>query len=125
MIREQVDITKNSQNEYGLVIDNSALLQTETVEYTTAQSGTVLVTGESGYLTEIRALVITTDGTSGEVKVGFDGGNFIKMYVSKQNQLSVTGINIRGNEGEDLKVWTTTGTDAVFIGVNYIQRKKL
>ncbi len=120
----EYDITMNSNNEYGIAIDNGALLDTKTVEYTSNQTGTVLINGVDGYLTEVRGLVIHTEATSGEVNIYFDSGNFIKLYASKDSQLSISNINIRGNEGENLKITTTTGANKVYIGINYIIRKR-
>jgi|GEM_PF-5964423 len=117
------DISNNNEKRYAIAVDSEAILKTFTAEYNSNQTAVEIITGVSGYVTEIRSIIIETEATSGEVSVFFTSGNLIKLYASKVNLLSVSGLNIKGNDGESIKLTTTTSTSKLYVAITYILRK--
>jgi len=118
-----VSVIKNEVNgRYSLVtnIDSSQCSFSE--EYSSAQTNLIVITPESGHNLAIHSVYCTTDGASGEVHLDFlsSGKKVFRMYVTKENVTGMSTLNIEGGVDESLTLTTTTGTDKVFILINYM-----
>lgn len=122
-IMREFDISNSNDKYFGIAVDTEAIVKTFTAEYNSNQTAVEIVAGVGGYITEIRGILIETEATSGEVSVFFTSGNLIKLYASKINLLNMSGVNIKGNDGESIKLTTTTSTNKVYIAVTYVLRK--
>ena len=68
-------------------------------------------------------MIIVTDASSGTVSLDFpnSGKKVARLYCSKENALQTTTLHIEGDVDEPLCLTTTTGSEEVFIAINYIE----
>jgi len=69
----------------------------------------------------VASVYVCGAGTTGEVALDFAAGNIevFRHYMTKYNQSYASDMHIEGAADGNLLLTTTTGTDAVFIAVNY------
>lgn len=121
----QVLATKNHKSEVVAIdVDGDSYKTSFSEEYSTAQTGTAIITPTSGYRVCVRNVHVATNGSTGDVKLDFltSGKKVSRLYVDKRNRDWFSLGCLAGNVDEPLSLTTTTGTDKVFILINYIER---
>jgi len=116
-------ITNELTDRVALVTDQASFYSTFSEEYTDNQTNLAIITPENGKKICVRQVIIVTDASSGIVSLDFltSGKKVARLYTSKENTLQVTDLHIGGDVNEPLSLNTTTGSEKVFIVVNYIQ----
>ena len=105
----------------SLVISRGGGKNTFTAEYAAAQMNTVIVNPGATQKVCVASVCCMGDGAAGEVAVNFATSaiKVFRHYMTKYNQSSAQDMHIEGAANENLQLTTTTGTDKVFIVVNY------
>ena len=105
----------------SLAISRGAGKNTFSEEYAASQTSTVLVNPAATQKVCVASVYICGDGTTGNayVHIQTSGTLVFKHYMTKYNQSFASDMHVEGRVGEDLLLTTTTGTDKVFIIVNY------
>lgn len=94
---------------------------TFTEEYTAAQTNTTIITPASGKKIDVVGVLIVTDATTGDVTLDFttSGIKVMRLYASAFARMVSDDMHVEGAIDEVLTLNTTTGTNNVFILVNY------
>jgi len=105
----------------SLAISRGAGKNTFTAEYTAAQTNTVIVNPSATQAVCIASVYVAGTGTTGVVSLDFatSGIKVFRHYMTRYNTSLGHDIHIEGDLDENLTLTTTTGTDTVFIVVNY------
>ena len=93
-------------------------------EFTSAQTSEVIITPTSGKKAIITGISLETNSNSGEIRVywGTSEELIAVVYVSRFGSICLPSIcNQNGAIDETVKITTTTGTDKVFVAINYIE----
>ncbi len=92
-----------------------------TKKYSTAQTATsVIAAPGAGKAIRVRAFLFVVDGSTGTIELNGEAGNTIGWQPANQfNALGLSSITNQVAENTAVSLTTTTGTDTVFIGVNY------
>lgn len=114
--------TKAARNN-GLLPQNiiSFAPLTFSQEYTTNQTGTLLITPRSIETIHVLGLYVVADIDVGEVDIDFitSGKKVLRMFTPRSQFIYIPTMNIWGNEGESLSLTSTTGNNELFVLVNY------
>jgi len=105
----------------SLVISRGGGKNTFTAEYAAAQTDTIIVDPGLTQKVCVASVCCMGDGAGGEVALDFTPSTIkvFRHYMTKYNQSSSQDMHIEGALDENLTLTTTTGTDKVFIVVNY------
>ena len=105
----------------GLITANDAGMNTFTAEYTSNQTNQDIITPSSGRKISIIGGLTCTTASSGEIKLDFPTSNkpIWRHYASKFSEAGAWKINITGQVDEPVRLNTTTGTENVFLMINY------
>ena len=118
---DDVDIIQNAGNgRFALITNTDSSQCSFSEEYSSAQTNLIIITPGAGKKLCIHGIYCTTDGAAGEIHLDFSGQKVFRMYVTKENSTGMSTLNIEGEIDESLTLTTTTGTDKVFILVNYM-----
>jgi len=105
----------------SLAISRGAGKNTFSQEYTAAQTNLVIINPAATQKVCVASVFVCGDGTAGIVSLDFatSGIKVFRHYMSKYAQSDAHDMHIEGAADENLQLTTTTGTDKVFIVVNY------
>jgi len=105
----------------SLSVSRGAGKNTFSQEYTTAQTNTVIIAIAGGRRLHVAGVYICGDGAAGVVSLDLaaSGIKVFRHYMTKYNQSSDLDMHMVGDIDDDLLLTTTTGTDKVFVIVNY------
>ena len=97
----------------------------KSAEYTANQTATSFVAAPGvGYRIAVKALAMTGDGTTGEAYLNGtkDGATIIigKIYMTKYNTIVTGNISVPLDENTAITLTSTTGTDKLFVQLNYV-----
>lgn len=100
--------------------------ETLTVEYDNDQSGGVILTPGAGKTLKVVGALISTEGTTGSVRVHFDDdeddqvNTVVELYAATAGSTGYVPLIMRGDRNATLKVSSTLGAgNNYFILVNY------
>jgi hypothetical protein len=120
-------ITKNQAEEYkALMVDTAMISSSFTAEYATEQTDVDIITPPSGYKICVREIFVHTNGNVGTLNLDFATSNIIidRVYFSVQSKNDTAGGHIAGAIDEPLTLNIAgTGTNKVFVRVNYVVHK--
>ena len=129
--RPYVVLTDGTNNlgtthDYGtdktsLAVSIEAGKNTFSEEYTTAQTATVIINPDSDKKVSVVGVSVGGDGAAGVVSLDFvtSGKKVFRHYMSKTSHTLSSTLHIVGAANENLSLTTTTGTDTIFVTVNY------
>lgn len=105
----------------SLAVSRGAGKNTFTEEYTSAQTNTVIVNPGATQKVCVASVYVCGDGTTGVVSLDFatSGIKVFRHYMTKYQSSFASDTHIEGAANENLQLTTTTGTDTVFVIVNY------
>lgn len=105
----------------SLAVSRGAGKNTFTYEYTSAQTNTIIVNPGTTQKVCVASVYVCGDGTTGVVSLDFATSaiKVFRHYMTKYNTGFASDMHIEGAANENLGLTTTTGTDKVFIIVNY------
>jgi len=105
----------------SLAVSRGAGKNTFTAEYNGPQAALTIVDPGATQKVCVASVYVSGDGAAGEVYIYFPTVPTIvfKHYMTKYNQSFASDMHIEGAANENLTLTTTTGTDKVFIVVNY------
>lgn len=105
----------------SLAISRGAGKRTFTKTYASNQAQTVLVNPPSTQKVCVASVYVCGTGTTGVVELNFLTSLIavFRHYMTKYNTSFGSDMHIEGAANENLTLTTTTGTDAVFLIVNY------
>ena len=94
---------------------------TFTAEYDEEQSFTAIITPASGKKLDIVGALILTDATTGVARLLFltSGKIVMPLYASVFARIISDDMHVEGAIDESLSLYTSTGTNNVFVLVNY------
>ncbi len=96
-------------------------MSTFTAEYTSNQTDLDIITPSSGKRISVIGGLTVTTASSGEIRLDFPTSNkpIWRHYASKFSEAGAWKLNITGAIDEPVRLNTTTGTEKVFIMINY------
>lgn len=105
----------------SLAISRGAGKNTFSQEYAAAQTNTVIINPGTTQKVCVASVYICGDGAAGVVSLDFatSGIKVFRHYMDKTNQSDASDMHVEGAANENLQLTTTTGTDKVFVIVNY------
>lgn len=105
----------------SLAVSRGAGKNTFSKVYATAQAATAIITPAAGKKVCVASVYACGDGTTGAIELDFVTSTIevFRHYMTKYNQSFANDLHVEGAVNEVLSLTTTTGTDAVFIVVNY------
>ena len=105
----------------SLVVSRGGGKNTFSEEYTSAQTNTVIVNPGTLQKVCVESVCCAGDGTTGAVSLDFasSGIKVFRHYMTKYNTSDAQDMHLEGAANENLTLTTTTGTDNVFVTVNY------
>ena len=105
----------------SLAISRGAGKNTFSQEYTAAQTATVIVNPGTTQKVCVASVCVAGTGTTGAVSLDFATSEIkvFRHYMTKYNQSDAQDMHREGAADENLTLTTTTGTDTVFVVVNY------
>ena len=105
----------------SLAVSRGAGKNTFTGEWTLAQTAETIINPGATQKVCVASVYVAGDGTTGTVTLNFatSGKRVFRHYMSKYNNSFASDMHIEGNANENLGLTTTTGTDTVFVIVNY------
>ena len=114
-------IHDNLTKRISLAVANEIGMSTFTAEYTSNQTDQDIITPSSGKRISIIGGLTVTTATSGEIKLDFPTSNkpIWRHYASKFSEAGAWKLNLTGQVDEPVRLNTTTGTEKVFIMINY------
>lgn len=108
--RSQTEIANN----------NVAFEATKTVEYTSNQTSTKILTPSSGMRLKVVRIKIETKATTGQVKLYDDkSGEILAILNAENNGSGDYEMRFVGSIDSSIEVTSTTGSNSVFILINY------
>lgn len=124
-VKEINSVENNHSKDVALMVDTDMIKTSFTAEYSAAQAGVAIITPPTGYRLCVRDVFITTNGNTGEVAFDFATSSkpVARLYASAQNNNFNTSGHVLGAVNEALTITTTTGTNKVFVKVNYVIHK--
>jgi|Wag4MinimDraft_13_1082653.scaffolds.fasta_scaffold06172_3 ethanolamine utilization cobalamin adenosyltransferase len=112
----------NIANGRKAVLTETQLIESHfSEEYTTAQTDTAIITPSAGNRLIITDVAIHTNATTGVVELDLDGAKVARLYSSVNNRFAPQVKSGTGAVDQPLTLTTTTGTNKVFVSVNYIE----
>ena len=114
------EIENLANNRKALIVDTQSIESTFTEEYT-ENTETDIITPSSGNRIAVKDVSIHTKATSGIVKLDFNGKKVARLYSSVNNRFNPLVSSVIGDIDESLHLETTTGSNEVFVVVNYIE----
>jgi len=121
-----VTIKENIVNgNKSMTVSNEEGISSFAAVYAAAQTNKEIITPESDYLICLRGVTIETEAAAGTVSLDFQDSDkpVARLYTSKNSQSTGNNRHIHGAINEKLILNTTTGTDEVFILINYAEHK--
>ncbi|RLF29888.1 MAG: hypothetical protein DRJ99_03240 [Thermoplasmata archaeon] len=114
-------IHDNLTGRTSLAIANEVGMNTFTAEYTSNQTNQDIITPSSGKRISVIGGLTVTTASSGEIKLDFPTSNkpIWRHYASKFSQAGLWKLNITGQVDEPVRLNTTTGSENVFLMINY------
>ena len=105
----------------SLVVSRGGGKNSFSEEYTAAQTATVIVNPSATQKVCVASVCCSGDGAAGVVSLDFavSGKKVFRHYMTKYNRSDAQDMHIEGALDENLTLTTTTGTDTVFVVVNY------
>lgn len=105
----------------SIVISRGGGKNTFSEEYNAAQAATVIVNPAATQRVCVASVFVCGDGAAGVVSLDFvaSGIKVFRHYMTKYNSSFTSDMHVEGALDENLALTTTTGTDKVFIIVNY------
>jgi len=105
----------------SLAVSRGAGKNTFTEEYATEQTATVIVNPGTLQKVCVASVCCSGTGTTGVVSLDFavSGKKVFRHFMTKYNTSDAQDMHIEGALNENLTLTTTTGTDEVFVVVNY------
>lgn len=105
----------------SLVVSRGGGKNTFSQEYTADQTNLVIVNPGDTQKVCVASVYVCGAGTTGIVSLDFTAPatKVYRHYMTKYNQSFASDMHIEGDANNNLLLTTTTGTDAVFIIVNY------
>lgn len=105
----------------SLAVSRGAGKNTFAQEYTAAQEDTAIIIPGTLQKVCVASVFVKGDGATGVVSLDFATSEkkVFRHYMTKYNQSDAQDMHIEGAANEHLQLTTTTGTDKVFIVVNY------
>ena len=96
-------------------------MSTFTAEYTSNQTNNDIITPSSGKRISVIGGLTVTTASSGEIRLDFPTSNkpIWRHYASKFSEAGAWKLNLTGQVDEPVRLNTTTGTEKVFIMINY------
>lgn len=107
--------------KYSIAVSRGAGKQTFSEEYTSNQTDLVVITGEEGYEIHVVGVYISTESSTGVVKIDYedDSQKIFRLYATKYQNANQDDFAYRGEDGEGVKLTSTTGDDDLFVAINY------
>ena len=105
----------------SLAVSRGAGKNTFSQEYAAAQANTVIINPLATQKVCVASVFVCGNGAAGVVSLDFatSGIKVFRHYMTKYNNSFGSDMHIEGALNENLGLTTTTGTDTVFIIVNY------
>jgi len=105
----------------SLAVSRAGGKNTFTKEYAVQQANTVIVNPGAAQKVCVASVYVAGNGNAGEVTINFGVSaiTVFKHYMTKYNYSGSSAMHIEGAVNENLLLTTSTGTDKVFIVVNY------
>jgi len=114
-------IHDNITGRTSLATANEIGMSTFTAEYTSNQTDQDIITPSSGKKISVIGGLTVTTASSGEIKLDFPTSNkpIWRHYASKFSEAGAWKLNLTGAADEPVRLNTTTGSEKVFIMINY------
>lgn len=105
----------------SIAVSRGAGKNTWSQEYAAAQTALAIINPGALQKVCVASVYVCGEGTTGVVELDFksSGEQVFRHYMSKYHTSHATDMHIEGAVDENLELTTTTGTDKVFIVVNY------
>ena len=115
----------NNTDNYRIKIRQRDDYLYASAEYSANQTGTSFIAAPgAGYRIVIKGIWYDAAGTTGEIiftgTVAGASKVIDKAYVTKYNNKSNSGIRIPMDENTAITITSTTGTDKIFVKINYV-----
>jgi len=114
-------IHDNLTKRTSLAVANEIGMNTFTAEYTSNQTDQDIITPSSGKKISVVGGLTVTTASAGEIKLDFPTSNkpIWRHYASKFSQAGAWKLNLTGQVDEPVRLNTTTGSENVFLMINY------
>ena len=114
-------IHDNLTGRTSLATADEVGMSTFTAEYTSNQTNNDIITPSSGKRISVIGGLTVTTASSGEIRLDFPTSNkpIWRHYASKFSEAGAWKLNLTGAVNEPVRLNTTTGTEKVFIMINY------
>ena len=105
----------------SLAVSRGAGKNTFSEEYAAAQAALTIINPAATQKVCVASVYVCGDGAAGVVSLDFvaSGIKVFRHYMTKYNSSFTSDMHVEGALDENLALTTTTGTDKVFIVVNY------
>ena len=110
-----------ANGKVALMVETQGIESTYTEEFDENQTEEKIITPSDGNKLVIKDVGIHTKATSGTVSLDLGDKKVARLYSSANNRFQPTVSSIEGDVDESLELTTTTGSNEVFIIVNYIE----
>lgn len=116
--------TQNERNkERALIVDTTNIRSTFTEEYTSNQTNLDIIEPDEGNRIIVTGVSIHTKANNGTVKLDFNGKKVARLYASSNNRFSPAISAVQGDVDESLVLNSTTGSNEVFVSVDFVEKK--
>ena len=116
--------TQNERNkERAWIVDTTNIRSTFTEEYTSNQTNLDIIEPDEGNRIIVTGVSIHTKANGGTVRLDFNGKKVARLYASANNRFSPVISAVRGDVDESLVLNSTTGSNEVFVSVDFIEEK--
>jgi len=114
-------IHDNITGRTSLAAADEVGMNTFTAEYTSNQTNNDIITPSSGKRISVIGGLTVTTASSGTIELDFPTSNkpIWRHYASKFSEAGAWKINITGQVDEPVRLNTSTGTENVFLMINY------
>jgi len=115
---------QNERNkERAWIVDTTNIRSTFTEEYTSNQTNLDIIEPDEGNRIIVTGVSIHTKANGGTVKLDFNGKKVARLYASANNRFSPVISAVQGDVDESLVLNSTTGSNEVFVAVDFIEEK--